>query len=68
MAGMTDQDFDFIRKVLLERSAIALEDGKEYLVETRLAPLVRQLNLNSIGELVGQLRAQSQPGLHARVV
>jgi chemotaxis protein methyltransferase CheR len=66
--GMTDQDFDFIRKVLLERSAIALEDGKEYLVETRLAPLVRQLNLNSIGELVGQLRTQSLPGLHARVV
>ncbi len=53
---MTEQDFDVIRKLLLERSAIVLEAGKEYLVETRLAPLVRQLNLNSIGELIAQLR------------
>ena len=40
---MTDQDFDFIRKLLRERSAIALEDGKQYLVESRLAPIVREL-------------------------
>jgi len=69
--GMTEQDFDFIRKVLQERSAITLEPGKEYLVETRLAPLVRQLKLNSIGELVDQLRshtANGPVGLHARVV
>ena len=65
---MTDQDFDVIRKLLLERSAIVLEAGKEYLVETRLAPLVRQLNLNSIGELVAQLRCQPGNGLHRQVV
>jgi chemotaxis protein methyltransferase CheR len=57
---MTDQDFDVIRRLLREQSAIVLEDGKQYLVETRLAPLVRQLNLNSIGELIA--RAHSQPG------
>src|SRR5262249_17836161 len=57
---MTEQDFDVIRRLLRERSAIVLEAGKEYLVETRLAPLVRELDLNSIGELIAQLR--SQPG------
>ena len=42
---MTDQEFDAIRKLLQERSAIVLETGKQYLVETRLAPLLRQLQV-----------------------
>ena len=53
---MTDQDFDFIRDLLRQRSAIVLDAGKQYLVESRLTPLVRQLNLGSIGELVNELR------------
>lgn len=65
---MTDQDFDFIRKLLQDRSAIVLEAGKQYLVETRLTPLVRQLKLNSIGELVNQLRTQPSNGLHTQIV
>ncbi len=52
--SMTDQEFDIIRRLLLERSAIALEPDKQYLVETRLAPLVRQRKLNSLGELIAR--------------
>ena len=65
---MTDQDFDFIRNLLKERSAIVLEPGKEYLVEVRLTPLVKQMNLTSISELVGQLRTQSNNVMYARIV
>src|SRR5262245_47857291 len=65
---MTDQDFDFIRQLLQRRSAIVLEAGKQYLVESRLTHLVRQLNLGSIGELVKQLRARPANGLQAQVV
>lgn len=65
---MTDRDFDVVRKLLLEHSAIVLEEGKQYLVETRLAPLVRQLKLRSIGELIAQLRNQSANGLCRQVV
>jgi chemotaxis protein methyltransferase CheR len=65
---MTDWDFDVIRKLLLERSAIVLESGKQYLVETRLAPLVRQMKLQSIGELIAQLRTQPGNGLCRQVV
>jgi chemotaxis protein methyltransferase CheR len=65
---MTEQDFHVIRKLLLERSAIVLDAGKEYLVEMRLAPLVRQLNLNSIGELIAHLRRQPGNGLYRQVV
>ena len=65
---MTDQDFDFIRKLLQDRSAIALESGKQYLVETRLAPVVRRHNLGTISGLVSQLRAAPFNGLHAQIV
>jgi chemotaxis protein methyltransferase CheR len=65
---MTEQDFDVIRRLLLERSAIVLEAGKEYLVEARLAPLVRQLKLQSVGELIAELRRQPGNGLCRQVV
>jgi hypothetical protein len=48
---MTDLDYDFIRKLAAGRSAIVLENGKQCLVETRLAPLLRQRELISITEL-----------------
>jgi len=65
---MTDQDFDFIRELLRERSAIVLEDGKQYLVESRLAPMLRELKLDSISGLVGLLRAPFSNGLEQQVV
>ena len=45
---MTEQDFHAIRKLLMEHSAIVLETGKEYLVETRLAPLLRPRHSTSM--------------------
>jgi chemotaxis protein methyltransferase CheR len=65
---MTGQDFDYLRALFFERSAVVLEPGKEYLVETRLAPIVRQLNLTSISDLVTRLRTAPANGLEARVV
>jgi chemotaxis protein methyltransferase CheR len=65
---MTDQDFDFVRTLLRERSAIALDDGKKYLVESRLAPMVRELKLESIADLVELLRAPLSQGLQRQVV
>jgi chemotaxis protein methyltransferase CheR len=65
---MTEQDFDYIRALVREHSAIVLEPGKEYLVDTRLTPLVRQLKLGSISELVQRLRAPGANGLCTRVV
>ena len=65
---MTDQDFDYIRKLLRERSAIVLEAGKQYLVESRLAPLVRELKLDSIGDLVAPAALTTFNGLQQQVV
>jgi chemotaxis protein methyltransferase CheR len=65
---MTDQDYDYIRELLRERSAISLEDGKQYLVESRLAPIVRQLKLTSVGDLIRHLRSAPSNGLQTQVV
>jgi chemotaxis protein methyltransferase CheR len=65
---MTDQEFNTIRSLLLEHSAIVLETGKQYLVESRLAPLMSQLKLQSIGELIAQLRCQPGNGMSRQIV
>jgi chemotaxis protein methyltransferase CheR len=65
---MMDEDFDLIRKLLREQSAIVLDDDKQYLVEARLAPLVRERQLGSIGDLVAQLRKASANGLSRQIV
>ena len=54
-------DFDFISKIVREQSAIVLEKGKEYLVESRLMPLVHQEKLGSLENLVRKLKA-APPG------
>ena len=43
MSGQTmmSDDFNYIRELVRARSALALEAGKEYLVESRLQPLAR---------------------------
>ena len=63
----TDAEFTYISDIVRARSAIVLEPGKEYLVEARLAPLVRELGLESIGALVAKLRQPTGTTLADRV-
>jgi chemotaxis protein methyltransferase CheR len=65
---MTAQDFDVICRLLREQSGISLEAGKEYLVETRLAPVLYELKLGSIGELIGQLRSHNGFELSRQII
>jgi chemotaxis protein methyltransferase CheR len=65
---MTDRDFDAVRRLLREYSAIVLDADKRYLVESRLAPLLRQRGLKSIGDLLAQLRDPPDGALHRQIV
>ena len=49
-------DFEYICKVVRESSAIVLEKGKEYLVEARLYPVVKELGLDSLPKLVDAVK------------
>ena len=51
--------------LVYRRSSIVIEAGKEYLVESRLAPLARAEGFASIDDLVATLRSQPANGLHA---
>jgi chemotaxis protein methyltransferase CheR len=58
--------FDFVATLVRRRSAIQLDKGKEYLVESRLAPLARSAGLVDVDAYVRVLRANT--GLHDEVV
>ena len=64
----TDTSFDFVCKLVLQRSAIVLESNKAYLVESRLTPVVQQHGLASIDDLVAKLRCSNDSPLHKDVV
>ena len=53
---MIPQDYEFLRKLLKERSGLDLSADKRYLVESRLVPLARKVGLPGSGELVARLR------------
>ncbi|HKH02250.1 MAG TPA: CheR family methyltransferase, partial [Bradyrhizobium sp.] len=50
-------DYEFLRKLLKERSGLDLSSDKQYLVESRLIPLARRAGLPGIAELVQQIKA-----------
>lgn len=52
---LTPQEFDALRELIYDESAIVLEPGKEYLIETRLAPILRQEGIESYAELITKL-------------
>jgi chemotaxis protein methyltransferase CheR len=65
---MTDLDYAFLAKSLLDRSAIVLEPGKEYLVESRLLPVAKRHGFATIAEFVQRLRTPPQLNLMDDVV
>lgn len=61
-------DFDYLCKLVHDSSAIVLEPGKEYLLESRLLPLARREGFDTLNALVTNLRANSVNGMHRKVV
>jgi chemotaxis protein methyltransferase CheR len=50
------QDYEFLRKLLKERSGLDLSADKQYLVESRLVPLARKVGLPGIAELAARMK------------
>jgi chemotaxis protein methyltransferase CheR len=64
---VTPLDYEFLRKLLKERSGLDLSSDKQYLVESRLIPLARRAGLPGIAELVAKIKSGSD-ALTAEVV
>jgi chemotaxis protein methyltransferase CheR len=58
----------YLRDLVYRRSAIVLEDDKQYLIDSRLSPIARELGLPSIDALVGKLRTDASAPLVHRVI
>ena len=54
---MTPLDYEYLRKLLKERSGLDLSADKQYLVESRLVPLARRTGLPGIPELVLKMKS-----------
>ena len=61
-------DFRYVCELIKDEAAIVLEDGKEYLVETRLAPVAKSEGFHSLAELIAKLRYQAPAPLVKKVV
>ncbi|MCK0207939.1 protein-glutamate O-methyltransferase CheR [Starkeya koreensis] len=61
-------DYDYLRRLLKDRSGLVLTDDKQYLLETRLEPIIREAGLGGIAPLVGALREGRRAGLADQVV
>jgi chemotaxis protein methyltransferase CheR len=64
---VTPLDYEFLRKLLKERSGLDLSADKQYLVESRLIPLARKAGLPGLPELVQKLKGSAE-ALTAEVV
>ncbi len=57
---MNQFEYDFLRKLLKERSGLILSDDKQYLVESRLLPLARKFGIGSLGGLFAKMQQGSE--------
>jgi chemotaxis protein methyltransferase CheR len=65
---MTPADYDFLRKLLKERSGLTLSADKHYLVESRLLPVARKSGFAGLAELVQKLKGFNAEALTTEVV
>ena len=61
-------DFPYLQQLVFERSAIVLADDKEYLLESRLQPVARELGLASAEALMERVRLTRNRALEDRIV
>lgn len=66
--AMEPSTFEYVRDLVREHSAIALESHKGYLVESRLVPVARQHGMDSLDVFIDSLRGKPFGRLHAQLV
>jgi chemotaxis protein methyltransferase CheR len=65
---VTPHDYDFIRRLVRERSGLVLSADKQYLVESRLLPVARKAAIVSLSDLVRRLKEPNTQALAVEVV
>jgi len=53
---VSSENFGFMREFMQREAAIVVEPGKEYLIETRLAPIATERRFESVNDFIDHLR------------
>jgi chemotaxis protein methyltransferase CheR len=53
-------DYEYLRKILKDRSGLVLSTDKQYLVESRLMPLARKAGMAGISDLVQKMKSGAE--------
>jgi chemotaxis protein methyltransferase CheR len=56
---VTPPEYEYLRKLLRDHSGLDLSDDKQYLIESRLLPLLRKAGIPGIAELVQKVKGGS---------
>ncbi len=68
ISGINPKNYKFLQEHVYSHSGIVLEEDKQYLFECRLAPIVRQLGLESIDDLCALIQLSRHPDVGQHVV
>lgn len=66
--GIATPQFDYLRRIVRQHSAIVIDADKDYLAESRLGPVAEIEGFNSIEDLILSLERQTFGMLHRKVV
>ncbi|MBB5047258.1 chemotaxis protein methyltransferase CheR [Rhodopseudomonas rhenobacensis] len=61
---MTPLDYEYLQKLLKDRSGLMLSADKRYLLESRLLPLARKIGVPGISELVQKMKTGPDSLIH----
>jgi chemotaxis protein methyltransferase CheR len=61
-------EFDYLRSLVLNHSAISIDSGREYLAESRLAHLAVSEGHSSVGAMLLQMRTKPFGAVHRKVL
>lgn len=66
--GISVPEFEYLRKLMKDNAAIVLDEDKQYLAESRLAPLLTREGFPSVQTMLEQMRFQPSGELHRKVL
>lgn len=67
-SSLSAENYSFLQRYIYKESGIVIDAGKNYLLESRLLPIVRQENLSTLNDLCRLLKATAPLDLKSRVV
>ncbi|MCP4023921.1 MAG: protein-glutamate O-methyltransferase CheR [Desulfobacteraceae bacterium] len=67
-AKVTPEEFKVFSKYILDISGIALEKGKEYLLETRLSPLMNKLGCSNYMDLLRKSKSDFKKEIENQII